>query len=476
VSGVRCTLGTQSREIGDQVVCILPFGYSLWICFLDTPFEYAFRGSFFYPSPQCYYELSRTYLPISSVRLEPVNHVRDILPQSKHISHHQPVPCFLQAQQAGSLVLLRTPYGKRRPRKNFNEFCTSLKHWKVRFFLINRRVIPDAMPWRHKNSSMVDPLPTSVRAEDIHRLCESIIDVRPVHPAMLYEISLTTIWKHVGYHTVLKDGEGNASLNFSSFPCLGVHIGKGTALVANKVVAQHTTTPLPPGSQITEKSDYQKVFEQSEPNNSTCSVSGTRHSASPLTTIIPNDTNPTPGGWNLTLESPNRPKGDTENSLDNAKNDTEDTHAHFDGDGLYHDKRYEHIYRNILFRLRAEFFLQQFRPSGSSLQANVSPPASFVPVWNLTTYSILNDDESCRDMMINLGSSISLIVHVKMFSIGHLGCVGKEETLIEKLVAVEKEKDKLLDKNREQEEQIRRLEETLASKTSSLSEAESADR
>ncbi|GJY82089.1 hypothetical protein Tco_0494840 [Tanacetum coccineum] len=54
-----------------------------------------------------------------------------------------------------------------------------------------------------------------------------------------------------------------------------------------------------------------------------------------------------------------------------------------------------------------------------------------------------------------------------------MGCVGKEAALTEKLVVVEKEKDELLDKNWAQEEHIKRLEETLASKTSSLSEAES---
>nr|GEU80940.1 hypothetical protein [Tanacetum cinerariifolium] len=54
----------------------------------------------------------------------------------------------------------------------------------------------------------------------------------------------------------------------------------------------------------------------------------------------------------------------------------------------------------------------------------------------------------------------------------HLGCAGKEAGLVDKLAAMEKEKDDLLDKNREQEERIKRLEEELASKSSSLIEAE----
>nr|GFA24375.1 hypothetical protein [Tanacetum cinerariifolium] len=34
-------------------------------------------------------------------------------------------------------------------RKCFKEVTTSLKGWKIKIFLIDRRAIPDAMPWRH---------------------------------------------------------------------------------------------------------------------------------------------------------------------------------------------------------------------------------------------------------------------------------------------------------------------------------------
>ncbi|GJS82367.1 hypothetical protein Tco_0748908 [Tanacetum coccineum] len=58
---------------------------------------------------------------------------------------------------------------------------------------IDRRAIPDTMPWRHQDSSLADPAPTGVHAEDISRLCENVIDLRPIHPAMLYTVGLTTI-------------------------------------------------------------------------------------------------------------------------------------------------------------------------------------------------------------------------------------------------------------------------------------------
>ncbi|GKB98074.1 retrovirus-related pol polyprotein from transposon TNT 1-94 [Tanacetum coccineum] len=191
---------------------------------------------------------------------------------------------------------------------------------------------------RHQDSSVEDPSPTCVRAEDIRRLCENVIDLRPVHPAMLYVVGLTTIWKHVGHHPVFKDGEENVATRMSQFLKFlmagGVRVRKGTALAANEVIRQHTTPPLPSGSQIPKKSDHQRVVEvenervlaakrkaqiakdkavgkkaaegvshrtkkrkttplsfglsDSKADESNRSGSSTHHSASPFNTIIPN--------------------------------------------------------------------------------------------------------------------------------------------------------------------------------------------
>ncbi|GJV80765.1 hypothetical protein Tco_1516635 [Tanacetum coccineum] len=91
---------------------------------------------------------------------------------------------------------------------------------------IDRRAIPNAMPWRHQDSSMADPPPTDVHAEDIRRL---------------FATSMSQF------------------LKFSMAG--GVLVGKGTALAANEVIPHHTTPPLPFGSQIPEKSNHQKVVE-----------------------------------------------------------------------------------------------------------------------------------------------------------------------------------------------------------------------
>ncbi|GJZ19499.1 hypothetical protein Tco_0556089 [Tanacetum coccineum] len=115
------------------------------------------------------------------------------------------------------------------------------------------------MSWRHQDSSVADPPPTGIQAEDIYRLCENVIDLRLVHPAMLYAIGLTTIWKHMGHHQVFKDGEGIGNIIF--LMAGGVRVGKGTTLAANEVIPQYTTPPLPSSSQIPKKSDHQKVVE-----------------------------------------------------------------------------------------------------------------------------------------------------------------------------------------------------------------------
>nr|GEX40998.1 hypothetical protein [Tanacetum cinerariifolium] len=97
---------------------------------------------------------------------------------------------------------------------------------------------------------LCDPPPAGVRAVDIRRLCENVIDLRLVHPTMLYEIGLMTIWKHAGHHLAFKDGERNACLSFlnSPWPCPQ---GKRT-------IARHTTQPLPSRTPILNNSDHQK--------------------------------------------------------------------------------------------------------------------------------------------------------------------------------------------------------------------------
>ncbi|GJZ46272.1 hypothetical protein Tco_0593868 [Tanacetum coccineum] len=335
----------------------------------------------------------------------------------------------------------------------------------VEEYAISLDLNPYAMPWRHQNSSVADPPPTRVWAEDIRRQCENIIDIRPVHPAMLYEIGLTTIWKHV----LLP-----ACLNFSSSRCPEVSRRLSNAKMKGSL--RRKRKPNRPRTKLLRKESEGDVFN--------CSGSGTHHSTSPLNTIIPDNVDLTTGGGGLTLEFVSRAEDDMDHNLNNMEDGTEvnsplfegspepqhtthsneDTHAHSDGDRLHHDEgdkqAHRHAFGSTGFVVSISsggsslhVFPKQ-NPSGDgaggSLQDDMDLPAPFVPAWNLTTHSILNDAESCRDMMINLATLVNKLADDhKNLQQEHLGCAGKDANLVEKLAVVEKEKDDLLDKSRD---------------------------
>ncbi|GJV97444.1 hypothetical protein Tco_1549021 [Tanacetum coccineum] len=159
------------------------------------------------------------------------------------------------------------------------------------------------------------------------------------------------------------------------------------------------------------------ALSESEADDSNRSSFGTHHSALPLNSIILNDADLTTSGDGLILESANRTKDDTDHNIDN------DTHVCFSGDELRRNKGNEQAHKHasgLAGHVMSSSFggsgrqaFPQRNPGGdgigsflpfSSLRANVGLPIPFVLAWNLTTHSILNDAESCQDMMINLAT------------------------------------------------------------------------
>nr|GEV27781.1 hypothetical protein [Tanacetum cinerariifolium] len=211
---------------------------------------------------------------------------------------------FYKLNKKGHWFSFERRSGKDGHKKIFNEFCTSLKHWKDRFFFIDRRAIPDAMPWRHHDSNVADLSPSDVCAEDIRLLCEHVVDLRPVHPDMLYEIGLTTIL----------ETPANIFEFMRFLMASGVRIGRGTALrpdekvvesgdarileakekkkgqdVQNKVTGKRRGTEGP--SQCLKKKKTAPVTldlsSESENLGSQPSDSETHHSLSPINTAPP---------------------------------------------------------------------------------------------------------------------------------------------------------------------------------------------
>ncbi|GJY75514.1 hypothetical protein Tco_0480630 [Tanacetum coccineum] len=289
-----------------------------------------------------------------------------------------------------------------------------------------------------ESSSVADPPPTGIRAEDIRRLYENIIDLHPVHLAMLYEIGLTTIWKHVGHHPVFKDGEGTVATSMSQFlkfpMARGVRVGKQIGVLAPK------ESPKLPRTKLTKK----KVSFR---DDSTRNGSRTHHSASPLNTIIPYNVDPELlAEGSLVLDYLGvRKMMRTVSCRDIMINLA--TPAVWDQQSRLSD--YQALQRSW-FEL------------GRGTLAQINP---------LQWYEALNDDYG--ELYESHHSCGDLADENKTLRQEHLGCSGKEAALAEKLAMVENEKDDLLDKSMAQEDRIKHLEEALASKTSSMSEAES---
>ncbi|GJU09507.1 putative CCCH-type zinc finger family protein [Tanacetum coccineum] len=86
---------------------------------------------------------------------------------------------------------------------------TNLKKWKDKFFLVDQRAAPIAMPWRHHDSSVSDPIPKpdEYNASDIAKLREVVIPLRKPPPSILYIAGLSNVWKHAGHAFSIKGFE-----------------------------------------------------------------------------------------------------------------------------------------------------------------------------------------------------------------------------------------------------------------------------
>ncbi|GJR83151.1 hypothetical protein Tco_0153936 [Tanacetum coccineum] len=72
---------------------------------------------------------------------------------------------------------------------------SSLKKWKYKFFLIDRRAIPDYLTWRHSCSCISDDLPTDgYDQNDVERLCAHLICLRKMREEVLVRSGLSSVW------------------------------------------------------------------------------------------------------------------------------------------------------------------------------------------------------------------------------------------------------------------------------------------
>ncbi|GJW86405.1 hypothetical protein Tco_0161745 [Tanacetum coccineum] len=176
-----------------------------------------------------------------------------------------PSPCsefFYKLCKQGHLFSFENKTGGR-SRKCFKEVTSSFKGWKKKIFLINRRAIPDAMPWRHTDTDLCYDFPAHYSESDDARLAEFVVPLHPPPRHLLYMCGLTTTCQHPELAYIIKDRDGNV-ITMDAF--LKLLIWTGT--VVSKYI--RTTPPLAIGETIPEKSPFQKNLEK--PNSKIVAV------------------------------------------------------------------------------------------------------------------------------------------------------------------------------------------------------------
>ncbi|GJR72360.1 hypothetical protein Tco_0084725 [Tanacetum coccineum] len=125
---------------------------------------------------------------------------------------------------------------------------TSLKKWKDKFFLVDRRAAPIAMAWRHHDSSVADPFPrpSEYNASDVAKLREVVISLRRPPLSILYVAGLSNVWKHASRAFSIKDSKGKVITmdEFLRLPNFkGCKVSAGTLLPPGAARVTHLAPP-----------------------------------------------------------------------------------------------------------------------------------------------------------------------------------------------------------------------------------------
>ncbi|GJS51314.1 hypothetical protein Tco_0624676 [Tanacetum coccineum] len=102
--------------------------------------------------------------------------------------------------------------------KYFKDVCmddgpASLKKWKDKYLLIDRRAIPDYLTWRHSCSCVFNDLPTDgYDQNDVERLRAHLICLREMREGVLVRSGLSSVWFNKEYrvpsHTTALAAQG----------------------------------------------------------------------------------------------------------------------------------------------------------------------------------------------------------------------------------------------------------------------------
>ncbi|GJU61263.1 hypothetical protein Tco_1243098 [Tanacetum coccineum] len=126
------------------------------------------------------------------------------------------------------------------------------------------RAIPDAMAWRHHDSDVNDTLSDGdFSILDVRGLSERVIDLRPIHPGLLFAAGLATTWDFPGCYPTFKVVTMSEYLRFPFHS--GASIENRAVIPANHQLGQNTTPSLLVDQPIPDKTDHQLEVEVKDP-------------------------------------------------------------------------------------------------------------------------------------------------------------------------------------------------------------------
>ncbi|GJS64309.1 hypothetical protein Tco_0678873 [Tanacetum coccineum] len=111
-------------------------------------------------------------------------------------------------------------------RRNTEDVCmddgpSSLKKWKNKFFLIDRRTIPNHLTWRHSCSCVSDDLSSDgYDRNDVQRLCARLIHLREMREEVLVYSGLSSVWFNKECDLVFRRVDDNAEMIIYDFMTL----------------------------------------------------------------------------------------------------------------------------------------------------------------------------------------------------------------------------------------------------------------
>ncbi|PWA65952.1 transposase (putative), gypsy type [Artemisia annua] len=299
----------------------------------------------------------------------------------------------------------------------FKDFPSCLKGWKHQFFLIDRRAIPFAMPWRHQDSDVSDPFPKNeYNIAHAEMLAETPIEPLQVPQGILYALGLSDHWEFPGYRPALRDEEGRG-VTMSEYlkkPLLRkkVNVEKGDKYPEGHVSAVHVTRPLESNAQVPEKTDELRKVEV--PDNKVLAAKDRKKEQATKAGLKKPPSKRSGGNISSRVQKRTKVTDDTPvidldvagdipeprpiRSIPPKDSGVEGTGDQAGGSGAVHHFVFSSGSKGGSSRPGKEAMVEE---EGIGEDASDAP---YVPEWSVKRGTRMNNANVCRDMMINLAT------------------------------------------------------------------------